>query len=186
MKQTLSLTMLLALASTLNAQIIKGDKIPNFSTLDQDGTEWVLKKQLKKADYLVIYFYPAAFTGGCTKQACTYRDQKAELEKAGAAVAGVSGDNPETLGLFALEHGLNFTLLADENGAIAKIFGVPHSDGGSIDREIGGTSQTLVRGTTIKRWTFILDQKGVLVYKDAEVDASNDSFKVLAFLNSRK
>jgi len=54
MKQILSLTLLLVLASTLNAQTIKGDRIPNFSTLDQDGAEWVLKK----ANYLVVYFYP--------------------------------------------------------------------------------------------------------------------------------
>lgn len=61
------------------SQVDLGDKVPNFTTVDQDGAKWVLKKQLKSADYLVIYFYPAAFTGGCTKQACSYRDQKGNL-----------------------------------------------------------------------------------------------------------
>ncbi len=161
-----------------------GEKIPNFTASDQDGAKWVLKKHLKSADYLVVYFYPVAFTGGCTKQACSYRDQKGELAAVGAQVVGVSGDKSETLGLFALEHQLNFTLLADENGEIADLFGVPHSEGGSITREIKGQSFDLERGTTIKRWTFILDQKGTLIYRDMEVNAAEDSDKVKEFLSS--
>ena len=161
-----------------------GEKIPNFTASDQDGAKWVLKKHLKSAEYLVVYFYPVAFTGGCTKQACSYRDQKGELAAVGAQVVGVSGDKSETLGLFALEHQLNFTLLADENGEIADLFGVPHSEGGSITREIKGQSFDLERGTTIKRWTFILDQKGTLIYRDMEVNAAEDSDKVKEFLSS--
>ncbi len=161
-----------------------GEKIPNFTASDQDGAKWVLKKHLKSAEYLVVYFYPVAFTGGCTKQACSYRDLKGELTAVGAQVVGVSGDKSETLGLFALEHQLNFTLLADENGEIADLFGVPHSEGGSITREIKGQSFDLERGTTIKRWTFILDQKGTLIYRDMEVNAAEDSDKVKEFLSS--
>ena len=166
------------------AQAMLGEKVPNFSTLDQDGEKWTLKSNLKKADYLVIYFYPAAFTGGCTAQACSYRDQKGDLAKAGASVAGVSGDSPETLKLFALEHALNFTMLADESGEVARVFGVPQSDGGTIQREIKGASLDLTRGTTIQRWTFILNKDGELIYKDSEVDAAADSDKVLEFLSS--
>jgi peroxiredoxin Q/BCP len=139
---------------------------------------------MKSAEYMVIYFYPAAFTGGCTKQACSYRDQKANLAKVNSQVVGVSGDKTKTLELFALEHQLNFTLLADESGEIAKLFGVPTKDGKSIQREIKGQTMDLVRETTIQRWTFILDRKGVLIYKDAEVNASEDSNKVLEFLSS--
>lgn len=167
-----------------SAQAVLGEKVPNFSSLDQDGEKWVLKSNLKKADYLVIYFYPAAFTGGCTAQACSYRDQKGELAKVGATVAGVSGDSPETLKLFALEHNLNFTMLADESGEIAGIFGVPHGEGGTIQREISGESRDLTRGTTIQRWTFILNGKGELIYRDSEVDAAADSGKVLEYLSS--
>lgn len=179
----LSLIIVAAIAQT-NAQAVLGEKVPNFSTLDQDSEKWVLKSNLKKADYLVIYFYPAAFTGGCTKQACSYRDQKGELAKVGASVAGVSGDTPETLKLFALEHALNFPMLADESGEIAKIFGVPQNDGGTIQREIKGAKLDLTRGTTIQRWTFILNHDGELIYKDSEVDAASDSGKVLEFLSS--
>ena len=167
-----------------SGQAVLGEKVTNFSTLDQDGNKWTLKSNLKKSEYLVIYFYPAAFTGGCTAQACSYRDQKGELAKVGASVAGVSGDAPETLKLFALEHSLNFTMLADESGELASIFGVPHGQGGTINREIKGASLDLTRGTTIQRWTFILDNTGTLIYKDTEVDASGDSSKVLEFLSS--
>jgi len=179
----LSLIILGILAQT-NAQAVLGEKVPNFSTLDQDGEKWVLKSNLKNADYLVIYFYPAAFTGGCTKQACSYRDQKGELAKVGASVAGVSGDAPETLQLFALENSLNFPMLADESGEIAEIFGVPQSEGGTIQREIKGANLDLTRGTTIQRWTFILNKAGELVYKDTEVNAEADSGKVLEYLSS--
>lgn len=179
----ISLIILGALIQT-NGQAVLGEKVPNFSTLDQDGEKWTLKANLKDAEYLVIYFYPAAFTGGCTAQACSYRDQKGELARVGASVAGVSGDTPETLKLFALEHALNFTMLADESGEIAKIFGVPQSDGGTIQREVKGENLDLTRGTTIQRWTFILDSDGELIYKDSEVNAAADSDKVLEYLSS--
>ncbi|MEZ5072937.1 MAG: peroxiredoxin [Bacteroidales bacterium] len=177
----------LVLALTLGeaeAQLNVGDKVPVFETLDQNGDPWSLADHLDEASYLVVYFYPAAFTGGCTKQACAYRDLKGELAEAGAQVVGVSGDEAENLELFALEHQLNFTLLSDEKGNIAELFGVPRNDGGSIDRDIQGNTHHLVRGTTIQRWTFVLDRNGMLVYKDSEVDAAQDSQQVLEFLGS--
>ena len=184
MKNMLTIILFFFISNLSFSQVKLGEKVPNFSTLDQDGSKWVLKKQLKSAEYLVIYFYPAAFTGGCTKQACSYRDQKGELAKVSAQVVGVSGDKPGTLALFALEHQLNFTLLADESGELASLFDVPQNEGGSINREIKGQELALVRGTTIQRWTFILDQKGNLIYKDTEVNAEGDSSKVVEFLSS--
>ena len=177
---------LLIFSLTINsqAQVSLGEKVNNFTAIDQDGSKWVLKKEMRSADYMVIYFYPVAFTGGCTKQACSYRDQKAELAGVDAQVVGVSGDKPATLGLFALEYQLNFTLLSDESGEIAKLFGVSQKEGGTIQREIKGETLDLTRGTTIQRWTFILDHKGMLIYKDAEVNASEDSNKVIEFLTS--
>ena len=175
---------ILGIAAQSNGQAALGEKVSNFSTLDENGEKWTLKSNLKQSDYLVIYFYPAAFTGGCTAQACSYRDQKGDLEKVGASVVGVSGDTPETLKLFALEHSLNFNMLADESGEMAAIFDVPHGEGGTINREIEGASVDLTRGTTIQRWTFILDQDATLIYKDTEVDAAADSGKVLEFLSS--
>ena len=184
MKNIITLFLLFFAVSLTFSQVGLGDKVPNFNALDQDGAKWVLKKQLKSADYLVIYFYPAAFTGGCTKQACSYRDQKGELARVGAQVVGVSGDTPETLKLFALEHSLNFDMLSDESGEMATIFEVSQNEGGTINREIKGKVFDLTRGTTIQRWTFILDRKGTLIYKDTEVDAAGDSGKVLEFLSS--
>lgn len=179
----LSLILLGTLVTSFG-QAVLGEKVPNFKSLDQDSEKWTLKSNLKKSDYMVIYFYPAAFTGGCTAQACSYRDQKGELAGVGASVVGVSGDAPETLQLFALEHSLNFSMLSDESGEIAEIFGVPHGEGATIQRDIKGTSVDLTRKTTIQRWTFILDRSGTLIYKDTEVDAANDSGKVLEFLAS--
>jgi len=185
MKKTiLPLILLFLVVNLLSSQVKLGEIVPNFSTVDPAGTSWVMKKQLKESNYLVVYFYPAAFTGGCTKQACSYRDQKGDLEAVGAQVVGISGDNSETLGLFAQEHQLNFSLLADESGEIATIFGVPSGDGGTVSREIQGKTYDLLRGLTIKRWTFILDSKGRMIYKDSEVNAVEDSGKVVEFLSS--
>ncbi len=166
------------------AQASLGEKVPNFTAINQNGDKWVLKKEMKSAEYMVIYFYPAAFTGGCTKQACSYRDQNAAFDKMNARVVGVSGDKPATLQLFALEHQLNFTLLSDEEGELASLFGVPQKEGSTIQREIKGETVDLTRGTSIQRWTFILDSKGTLIYKDAEVNAAEDSGKVFEFLSS--
>jgi len=185
MKRIAILTLLLiSVFFTAHSQVSLGEKASNFTARDQDGSKWVLKKEMRSSEYMVIYFYPVAFTGGCTKQACAYRDQKAELEKVKASLVGVSGDSPETLELFALEHQLNFTLLSDETGEIATLFGVPVKEGGTIQREIKGQTLDLVRSATIQRWTFILDSKGMLIYKDAEVNASEDSSKVVEFLSS--
>jgi peroxiredoxin Q/BCP len=185
MKKAIVLTCLLIAGLTLaRSQVSLGDRVPNFSAVNQKGEKWTLKKELKTDDYLVLYFYPAAFTGGCTQQACAYRDQKGDLEKLNATVVGISGDSPQTLELFALEHGLNFTLLSDESGEIARLFGVPVNEGGTVERIIQGQPRKLTRNATIQRWTFILDNKGNLIYKDSEVDAAGDSSKVVEFLIS--
>jgi len=185
MKKIISVSLiLLGWLAHSDGQAVLGEKVPNFSAIDQDGNKWVLRPNLKKSEYLVIYFYPAAFTGGCTAEACSYRDQKGELAKVGANVVGVSGDTPETQKLFAEEHGLNFTILSDASGQLADLFGVPHKEGGTFSREIQGKSREVTLGTTIQRWTFILDHDGKLIYKDTEVNAAQDSGKVLEFLSS--
>jgi len=100
------------------APLEKGDKVPDFSAIDENGNTWKLSDQ--RADYLVIYFYPAAFTGGCTKQACSYRDHDPAFKLLNAQVIGVSGDEQENLQKFKAYHSLNFTLLSDADGKIAK------------------------------------------------------------------
>jgi len=180
------LTLISAALATAYAQLDLGEQVPDFSALDQDQSEWKLSDGMQQNDFLVLYFYPAAFTGGCTKQACSYRDQKSDLEALGAGIVGISGDKAETLKLFAQQHNLNFTLLSDHSGELAHMFGVPQGEGGSIMREIQGRSLNLERGSTIQRWTFVVDKQGKLIYKDSEVDAVNDSQKVLDFIQKSK
>ena len=158
-----------------------GDKAPVFSATADDGSTWKIKKFLGKKN-IVVYFYPAAMTGGCTKQACAYRDNKESLQSADVIVVGVSGDKPENLKYFKLAENLNFSLLSDESGEIARSFGVPLSDGGAIKRTIAGTEHELVRGVTAKRWTFVVGKNGKIIYKNDQVNAEKDTQEVLNFI----
>lgn len=157
-----------------------GCPAPSFGALDDTGAKW------RSADYvgkkvLVVYFYPAAMTGGCTKQACAYRDDRQALADLGAEVVGVSGDTVEGQAIFKRAHNLNFTLLADPDGAVAKQFGVPVTEGSkTLTREVGGKEVALTRGATARRWTFVIDKTGKIAYKNTEVNAVQDSQEVLA------
>jgi peroxiredoxin Q/BCP len=121
-------------------------------------------------------------TGGCTKQACSYRDHRDDLQSAGVEVVGVSGDKIENLRLFKQAENLNFTLLSDEKGDIARLFGVPAGAGGAIKRSVGGTEHELVRGVTAKRWTFIIGKDKKIIYKNESVNAEKDTEEVLNFI----
>ena len=153
-----------------------GDTISEFSTLDENGDIWESAKV--SSSFLVVYFYPAAMTGGCTKQACAYRDDKASFDALGITVVGVSGDEVKNLKHFRDSYQLNFPLLSDNEGNISKIFGVPTGKGGSITREIEGENYELFRGVTTPRWTFVLDKNRKIIYKNAEVNAVEDAKKV--------
>ena len=166
-------------------QLKVGDKAPIFEAFDDDG------KLVKSADYegkkiLVVYFYPAAMTGGCTKQACSFRDDKINLNDLDVEVIGISGDDPLNLKIFRKAHNLNFILLADPDGIVAKKFGVPVNDGGSIKRVIDGNEITLSRGVTTARWTFIIDLDGKILHINNQVNAENDSENVLKIINEYK
>lgn len=158
-----------------------GDKAPDFKALADDGSTWDIKKFLGKK-YIVVYFYPAAMTGGCTKQACSYRDHRDDLQSAGVEVVGVSGDKIESLRLFKQAENLNFTLLSDEKGDIAIAFGVPVGEGGAIKRSVEGTEHELVRGVTAKRWTFIVGKDKKIIYRNESVNAEKDTEEVLNFI----
>ena len=105
-----------------------GDKAPAFESVDDQGKAWKSADVIGKKT-VVLYFYPADLTGGCTKQACGYRDELSKLTDSGVEVIGVSGDSPENHRLFKKVHKLNFTLLADEKGDVAKKFGIPVTEG---------------------------------------------------------
>ncbi len=155
-----------------------GDPAPTFEAKDHDGKVWNSEEHYGKK-VVVIYFYPADLTGGCTKQACGCRDQYAELEKSGVEVIGVSGDSPENHRLFRELHKLNFSLLADEDGKVARTFGVPVREGATITKNIDGVEKTLTRGVTASRWTFVVGLDGKVIHKNTSVNAAEDSKTVL-------
>ena len=170
----------------LDAQVPKvGDQISHFSAKDENGNLWKLKDHLGK-NFLVVYFYPAAMTGGWTKQACGYRDSQKQLKELGAIIIGVSGDAVKNLKLFKEVNSLNFTLLSDAGTEIAKTFGVPVRKGGKITKTIGDQSIELLRFYTPSRWTFILDKNGKIIYRDAEANFRTDYQKVINFLKKIK
>jgi thioredoxin-dependent peroxiredoxin len=92
--------------------LANGQKAPEFELADQDGRKHTLKALLKDGP-LILYFYPADFTPGCTKEACSFRDLHQDLLKAKLRVVGVSPQDVDSHRRFADKHGLNFPLLAD-------------------------------------------------------------------------
>lgn len=112
-------------APSLHAEPLNvGDLVPAVKTVDQDGKDVDLGKELAEGTTLV-YFYPKADTPGCTKQACNLRDEFEAVKAAGIKVFGVSADNSGDQKKFAEKYSLPFPLLADSEGAVIKAFGVP-------------------------------------------------------------
>jgi thioredoxin-dependent peroxiredoxin len=99
-----------------------GDQAPDFTLPDQDGNLVTLSDL--KGQSVVVYFYPKAETPGCTVQACSVRDHRADYAKAGARVLGLSPDPPAKLKQFHDNQSLDFTLLSDEDHAVAEAYGV--------------------------------------------------------------
>lgn len=155
-----------------------GDQAPEFRAPTDEDEIWDSRDYVGKT-ILVVFFYPAAMTGGCTIQACNFRDSLPRIEEAGATVIGISGDQAGNLKLFRRLHNLNFPLLSDADGQVASAFGVPTRGGRSITRQIDGREYVLSRDITTARWTFIIDMKGEVVYIDREVQAAGDSEKVM-------
>lgn len=155
-----------------------GDEGPHFSGLTDRSEKWDSKERVGKK-ILVVYFYPADMTPGCTAQACAYRDALAELKREDVEVLGVSGDSVENHGHFRDEYQLNFTLLADPEGKIAAAFGVKTSPGGEFQRTLQDKEITFERGVTASRWTFVIDKKWRIAHVDRKVNAAKDSDNVL-------
>ena len=98
-----------------------GSKAPEFKLEDQDGKSHTLKSLLAGGP-LILYFYPADFTPGCTKEACSFRDLQSDLLKANLRVVGISPQDSESHQRFAAKHGLNFPLLADPDKVAVKAY----------------------------------------------------------------
>jgi peroxiredoxin Q/BCP len=102
-------------------RLAPGDQAPDFTLPDADGNQVGLSSL--RGQRVIIYFYPAAMTPGCTKQACDFRDSQADLSQAGFAVLGISPDSPAKLAKFRDRDGLTFPLLADPDRKVLEAYG---------------------------------------------------------------
>lgn len=146
-----------------------GDCAPDFSLLDAQG------KTHRLADYvnqwLVLYFYPKDDTPGCTKEACSFRDDLHKLEKLGAKVVGVSVDNGQSHSAFAKKYNLPFPLLSDKDGLIANKYGALMDMG-------------LIK--VAKRYTFLINPQGNIAKVYLSVDTSKHSQEIIDDLEKLK
>lgn len=118
----------------------KHDVAYDFTLKDQDGIERTLSEMVKEGP-VVLFFYPAAMSPGCTQESCHFRDLEAEFEALGAQPVGISMDATDLQAQFAKKNGLDFPLLADTDGEVAHRYGVKRS----------------LRLLKVKRVTFIID-----------------------------
>ena len=142
-----------------------GDKAPAFSLPDADGN--TVKLSDFKGRKVIVYFYPAASTPGCTKQACDFRDSLAELGDAGLDVVGISPDKPEKLAKFRDAEGLTFPLLSDPDKKVLTAYGA-----------FGEKSMYGKTVTGVIRSTFVVDEKGVVEVAQYNVKATGHVAKL--------
>lgn len=100
-----------------------GDLAPDFTLPDQSGNPVSLSRELETGP-VVTFFYPRALTRGCTAESCHFRDLRAEFERVGSKVIGISVDRPDRQGEFDERHSLGFPLLSDPDRSVARQFGV--------------------------------------------------------------
>ncbi len=129
------------------ARLQQGDKAPDFSLEDADGTTWSLADL--RGEKTIVYFYPADDTPGCTAEACDFRDAQADLSEAGYRVFGVSPQGAASHRRFSEKHSLNFPLLIDSDYAMARDYGVAEEREGKKPR--------------IVRSTFVIHEDGTLI-----------------------
>ncbi|SHT67972.1 Alkyl hydroperoxide reductase/ Thiol specific antioxidant/ Mal allergen [Mycobacteroides abscessus subsp. abscessus] len=146
-----------------------GDKAPAFTLLDADGKKVSLSSY--KGRKVIIYFYPAAMTPGCTKQACDFRDSLAELNEAGLDVIGISPDKPEKLAKFRDRDGVNFPLLSDPDKTTLTAYGA------FGEKKLYGK---IVEG--VIRSTFVVDEKGNIEVAQYNVKAAHTTTKIQKIL----
>ncbi len=102
-------------------RLAPGDPAPDFDLADAEGNHVSLASL--RGQRVIVYFYPAAMTPGCTKEACDFRDSKNELADAGLTVLGISPDSPAKLAKFTTHEGLSFPLLSDPDRAALTAYG---------------------------------------------------------------
>ncbi len=148
----------------------EGDKVPNFSVNDQDGNAISLGDY--KGKKLIVFFYPAANTPGCTAEVCNLRDNYAELKAAGYELLGVSADTEKKQGNFKNKFELPFPLLADVDKKVITRFGVwGHKK--FMGREYEG----------IHRKTFVINEEGIVSHVIDKVKTKDHAAQILAEVN---
>ncbi|UAK38661.1 thioredoxin-dependent thiol peroxidase [Gordonia bronchialis] len=142
-----------------------GDKAPQFTLPDANESPVSLSDYAGRK--VIVYFYPAASTPGCTKQACDFRDNLAELEDSGIAVVGISPDRPAKLQKFAEAQGLTFPLLSDPDKKVLT--------------EWGAFGEKKLYGKTVTgviRSTFLVDEDGTIALAQYNVRATGHVLKL--------
>ncbi len=139
---------------------------PEFTLPDQDNQSRSLSDWAGK--WLVLYFYPKDDTPGCTKEACSFRDEYEVIKEAGAEVVGVSKDSPKSHKKFAKKYNLNFTLLSDESGETIEAYGAWN------EKSMFGKSYM-----GIIRKTVIIDPTGTIVREYPEVTPKDHAVQIL-------
>lgn len=140
-----------------------GVEAPDF-ILPSDTGETIHLKSLRGRP-VVLYFYPKDDTPGCTREACAFRDLKAEMEKLGAVVLGVSADDLDSHRKFRQKYNLNFPLLSDTDHKVAEMFGAWREKVRFGKKSMG-----------IQRSTFLIDAHGIIrkVWKNVKVDGHDE------------
>lgn len=133
----------------MSTRLAAGDPAPDFTLLDAD--ERPVSLSAYRGRRVVVYFYPAASTPGCTKQACDFRDNLAELNDAGLDVLGVSPDKPAELAKFRDQEGLTFPLLSDPDRSVLTAWGA------FGEKQLYGKTVT-----GVIRSTFVIDAEGTI------------------------
>ena len=147
----------------------EGDSAPDFELPDQDGNP--VKLSGLRGRRVVLYFYPKADTPGCTAQACGVRDRAGDYEAADAVVLGVSPDPVEKVRRFHEKHSLGFTLLADEDHAVAESYGV-WAEKSMYGKKYWG----------VQRATFVIGPTGTIAHVIPKVSPKTHDETVLAAL----
>jgi|ERR1700678_601764 thioredoxin-dependent peroxiredoxin len=148
-------------------RLAPGDPAPDFTLPDADGRQVALSSF--RGQRVIVYFYPAAMTPGCTKQACDFRDNLADLNGAGIAVLGISPDQPAKLAKFRDKESLTFPLLSDPDHAVLGAYGAYG------EKKLYG--KTVVG---VIRSTFVIDPDGKVAVAMYGVKATGHVARLLA------
>ena len=149
----------------MTERLSPGDTAPDFTLPTADGGRYTLSEHRPR--HVVVYFYPAAMTSGCTTEACDFRDSLASLQAAGYEVVGVSPDAPDKLARFAEKEGLTFPLVSDQGKEVLTAYGA-----------WGEKSSYGKKTTGVIRSTVVVDPEGKVEVAQYNVKATGHVAKL--------